>query len=515
MVACSGSSHREDASAPPPPGQSQDPTPGQAPAPDAGPGVGSSGTGPGSSDARPPLPPVTRDHWTFWSTDQGLSRNVEDVSADEAGNVYVAGGDAVYAKRRDEQVFHRFDAVNAGLTKNCYDVGVPPDMNLAAFRAAIEGKTHPNAPGPAILCPVVSVAGGAPGVAAVGFRGLGTDGDYDGDWATDSGGMDMVKFDATTSKLTRVRHVLIATPPHHICGVTGAEVFVSGGSCPDVTDPIWAGGRRKLRQVLRIAINHDVNSPMYGDVWMGGTHATFAALINNAASRGWVDLTADQPDPKWADAKDVWEHDHPGIAGAHGEFLTGEAHALSIDPQTGRPWGSNGVRTGWMEGYGPNVSSKLWWIGPTASPPAKPWIDLWPDSGDPLGPTNDNVMSLSHCPDRSVWVGSYGHGLAHLDAGGGVIAYVDLPDPARRENKVSAVACDPSDGSVWIGLGNGGIMRLNNGRFTTLDTAGLPDFTNQPPYSIQIDRWVSPRIVYFAHVAGARSGGGVSAYDGP
>src|ERR671930_1014564 len=205
MFACSGSSHREDASAPPPPGQSQDPTPGQAPAPDAGPGVGSSGTGPGSSDARPPLPPVTRDHWTFWSTDQGLSRNVEDVSADEAGNVYVAGGDAIYAKRRDEQVFHRFDAENAGLTKNCYDVGVPPDPNLAAFRAAIDGKSHPNAPGPAILCPVVSVAGGAPGVAAVGFRGLGTDGDYDADWATDSGGMDMVQFDG--ARLTRTRHV--------------------------------------------------------------------------------------------------------------------------------------------------------------------------------------------------------------------------------------------------------------------------------------------------------------------
>jgi hypothetical protein len=33
--------------------------------------------------------------------------------------------------------------------------------------------------------------------------------------------------------------------------------------------------------------------------------------------------------------------------------------------------------------------------------------------------------------------------------------------------------------------------------------------------NIQIDRWTSPRIVYFAHVASALGPGGVTAYAGP
>jgi len=413
----------------------------------------------------------------------------------------------------------RFDADNAGFTRNCYDVGVTPEQNAAAFSAAISGKAHPTPPGPAVQCPIISVAGAAPGTAAIGFQGLGTDNDNDGDWAIDSGGMDLVKFDAATSAMTRTRHVLIASPPHYVCAATGAE-SIGATSCPDVTDPMWTKGRRKLRQVFRIAVNHDTKSAMYGDVWMGGTHATFTALVNNAEKRGWVDITAGQTDPKWADAKDVWEHDHPGIAGIHGEFLTGYTSAMSIDPRNGTPWASNGVRTGFMQGYGANVKSKIWWVGPVPlDPAAKPWIDLWPDVGDPMGPTNDNVLSMSHCPDGTLWIGSYTHGLARIDPGG-AISYLDLPSPDLGDS-VKAVACDPSDGSVWIGLGFGGLIRLKNGAFIAIPTAGLPAFTNQPVKSIQIDRWSSPRVVYVAYEASVKPdgtvvrSGGLGVYDGP
>jgi hypothetical protein len=477
----------------------------------------------GAPDAGPPpvttTPPFTKDHWTFYGTGQGLSANVWDVSADEGGNVYVAGFDGLYAKRKADAAFTRFDGANSDITKNCYDTGADPDpnggSNYRLFAPTIVALDHPNPPGPAILCPVISVTGLADGSAAIGFQGLGTDGDYDADWATDSGGADVVRFDAAAGKLTRTRHVFFATPPHFICGVIGAEAF-GVTSCPDVTDPIWAGGRRKLRTVFRLVANHDPSSPMYGDLWAGGTHATFAALLNNAAQRGWHDITAGQADPKWAAAKDVWEHDHPGIPSPDGNnFLTGYTYAMSIDPRNGRIWASNGVRTAFLAGYGPDLSDRGWFAAPT-DVPGHPWYDLWPDSGDFLnGPTNDNVKSISHCPDGTLWIGSESHGLARIGPGGGVSGFIDLPNGAG----VEAVACDPTDGSIWIGLGAGGVMRLQNGAFTKLDTTGLPDFANQPVTSIQIDRWTSPRTVYFAYAATRQGGkviraGGVAAYDG-
>ncbi len=83
--------------------------------------------------APPPSPPpptgapITQGDWTFYSGPQGLSGDIWDVSADEAGNVYVAGGDAVYVKQRTDQKFLRFDWQNAGLTVNCNDIN---EVNL-------------------------------------------------------------------------------------------------------------------------------------------------------------------------------------------------------------------------------------------------------------------------------------------------------------------------------------------------------------------------------------------------
>ncbi len=468
---------------------------GGAPAPDAGP-----------ADAGVALePPFTQGRWTFYGTSQGLSGEVWDVSADEGGNVYVAGGDAVYAKKRAEPRFLRFDADAAGLTRNCYAVANPNDP------AQLDRKLHPDPPGPPLLCPVISVGGAAPGVAMIGFQGIGTDGDPDADWAQDSGGADLVAFDGTS--LTRTRHVFIASPPHTICAANGNEAHTS--TCSYAFDWFWVMGRRKLRQVFRIAVNHDPGSRMYGDVWMGGTHATFAAYVNDAVRRGWVDDTVGW-DPKWADARYVWEHEHPGILGAGGSFLTGYTYALAVDPRNGIPWGHNGFRLASVSGgYGGDVSSKIWWL-------PEPWIDVWPDTGDPQQlPSLDAVMSLSFCRDGTLWMGSAGHGLARRDAATGAISRLDLPDPAAHGDSVTAVACDPSDGSVWIGLGWGGVLRLKDGAFTALDPAGLPDFARHQVLSIQIDRWASPRVVYFAFLptrdASARvtAPGGVAAYDGP
>jgi hypothetical protein len=88
-----------------------------------------------------------------------------------------------------------------------------------------------------------------------------------------------------------------------------------------------------------------------------------------------------------------------------------------------------------------------------------------------------------------------------------------------------SVACDPSDGSIWAGSAfDGGIWRLKGGAWTTLPAAAPAFALTGPVRSIQIDRWASPRIVYFAHQAVSRRAadgtittapGGVSAYSGP
>jgi hypothetical protein len=473
--------------------------------------VAACGPGGGSGGKSAPVPthPLAVGHWTYYGTGQALSADVRDVSADEGGNVYVAGGDALYAKRKADEAFHRLDASNAGLTRNCND----PKYMTSDFPAS-----------PFTLCPVISVAGAAPGKVFVGLKGFGIEAELQNGaaWAIHTGGADFVSFDGTTAQTTR--HLFIASPPHVVCGTNG-EAFVS--TC-DPTDPWWNNGRRLFRQVMRIVVNHDPASAMYGDAWMGGNHATFAALLANAQSRGYRDPAAGWG-PEWVDASNVWEHLHPAIYGVMGEFLVGETHALSIDPRNGQVWGSNGIRTAYVTGYGPDLSSPQWWMGPIIYDPTAAttaarytsYYDVWPDSGDPWsGPTNDWIRSISHCMDGTLWIGSLTHGLARIDPAGN-LSVVPFPDTSYGTS-VTAVACDPSDASVWIGLGSGGLVRLQNGSFQRVSVAGAPAFAGQPVASIQVDRWSGgQRVMYFAFGATTDSGGhvtaggGVAAYDGP
>jgi hypothetical protein len=460
-----------------------------------------------ASTPAPPPPPFSRGAWTYYGVEQGLSGDVQDVSADEGGNVYVAGGDALYAKRRRDATFLRFDSDNAGLTKNCNDASE---------------LQNPSPPKPSYQCRVLSVAGASPGKAIIGFEGFG----YLPDaypWATAAGGADVVTFDPDRGTAARARHVFLASPPQVVCGV-GENRAAPGYVCPDPSDKWWTGGRRMFNRVRRVVVNHDRASPMYGDAWLSGEHATFAALLENAAARGLWDRTAAWG-PEWADAKDVWEHHHPVIHADNGWFLNNESWGLSIDPRDGTVWGSNGFRTAYLVGYGGDLSFDLWGMLPH-KPGAEDseGIDVWPDpaTGDAarfVGATMDEVRSLSHCPDGTLWVGSPLHGLARIAPDTHVVTLVPAPEIG---DTVTAVACDPSDGSVWIAPTGGGVARLRGGVVERVDTSGLPDFANHLVQSIQIDRWSSPRIVYFAFTAGTDDvtgrvtrPGGVGAYDGP
>ncbi|HUB08548.1 MAG TPA: hypothetical protein VMB50_16195 [Myxococcales bacterium] len=425
--------------------------------------------------------PLPSTGWTFYGTGSGLSATPSDVSADEGGNVYVAGGDAVYAKTRGASTFLRFDQT-AGLTTNC-DVA----------------ETQ--------LCPVISVAGGGAGQAFIGLQGIGTDQDLDPLWEQESGGVDALAFDG--QHLTRTRHVLIATPP----GVVAETPYT------------MANGRRKGRQVFRVVFNH-FQGPHYGDVWMGGTHVGFSVLFANPAAEGWVDY----PPSSWinfpqeeAPASGVWEHDHPAVEDSAGDIETGDYYGIAIDPVTGDPWAGNEYRTASKQGFGASTVDTGWellWPPYDPTNQLQSYLDVWPDQlgadgwDDIENPAwKDNTEALAFCADGTLWIGSSTLGLARRSPAG-AIDYFQLPQGFNQD--VYALACDPSDSSIWMGSGWGGVARLHPDGTWSLMPAGLgPDFVQQPVRSIQIDSWASPRIVYFAHLGSAAAPGGVSAYDGP
>jgi hypothetical protein len=471
---------------------------------DGGGGGGGDDVGDGGGGGAIIQPPIVSGAFTFYGAEQGLSPDVWDVSADEGGNVYVAAGDAVFAKRRGDPDFIRFDPAAAGLTTNCDEGGT-------------------------VACPIVSVAGAAPGVAIIGLKGVGTDGDLDPEWQLDSGGADVLAFDGAT--LTRTRHVQVAGVPHKSCEDDGDPPCA-------LDDQTYAKGRRKVRQVLGLAVNHDTGAVQYGDVWMTGSHGTFSVLLANAEARGWVDLTPQFPGTE--DRRYVWEHDHPApylpatIRGVkQWALLTGDDNtAIAIDPTTGDPWASNLVRTATKRGYarnedGSSRTSGGWyaamWPPYIGTDQIGSYMDVWPDprpepltleSFDALDPAYmDAIRSLSFCDDGTLWMASALHGLARR-APDGTLSFVSLP--TGFGNNASAVACDPSDGSVWVGFGWGGFGRYKDGGWSLVDVQRSPPFAYQSPVrNIQIDRWASPRVVYFAHVASRLGPGGVTAYAGP
>jgi hypothetical protein len=444
----------------------------------------------------PAQPPMVNGDFTFYGTAQGLSPDVWDVSADEAGNVYVVTGDALLAKRRGDADFKAFAPAAAGVTRNCD-----------------AGKT--------VACPLVSVAGGPPGVAYVGLKGIGTDGDTDPDWQISSGGIDVLAFDGTA--VTRTRHVEVAGVPHQMCEDHTPPPCANG-------DIVYEKGRRKVRQVLRMVVNHDASKVQGGDVWIAGTHGSFSLLVANPDKRGWVDLTKDFPGTE--DRRLVWEHDHPApsamatIGGVlRDAFLTGSSTAIAIDPITGDPWASNEVRTATKRFYG--RSARGWdadmWPGQLGATSAERHLDIWPDpvatrGYDAMDPRwLDAVTSLSFCDDGTLWAASSLHGLARIqiDRVGWTLSISQVDLPAGLGNSAYAVACDPTDGSIWVGFGWGGFGRYD-GRWQFAPSAAEAPFASRNPVrSIQIDRSASPRIVYFAHAATKTAPGGLTAYAGP
>ena len=434
--------------------------------------------------------PLVIGGFSFYAKDQGLTA-VYDASADEGGNAYVAGGDAVFVRKAGDRDFTKIDPAAAGLTANCWD------------EADIK---NPTPAGSARVCPVISVAGAAAGKAVLGLKGVGLDYDYDAEWARHSGGADLVSFDGT--RLSKDRHVFIASPPGMVCEGGWANPPTNTICTNTWADSTWSAGRKgKGRQVLKIVVNHDKSRSLsYGDVLLGSIHATISILVANPDRRGWIDST--NGDAEWADTKGLWEHEHPALSDAAGRFLTGQSMALAFDPKSNVPWFANEIRTASLPdyAYASHPDWRAWWGDMS---PGYPYLALWGDAANTA--YWDIVTGISFCDDGTMWVSS-AHGLKRRDTGG---TWSDVAMPASSDQRATAVACD-TDGSIWIGLDYGGFGRLKDGAWQDGVPQGAPAFTGNPVTSIQLDRWSSQRVVYLTHPATKEHGdGGLTVYAGP
>jgi hypothetical protein len=345
----------------------------------------------------------------------------------------------------------------------------------------------------------------------------------------------VVTFDGEA--LRRERHVLVAGPPGTVCEqhqcntIDPACTNPKRAACPcailpdgqrdykrtpegllmcvTYSDSVFMAGRFKSRQIQRIVVNHRRESLGYGDAIFGATHGSFSVLVANPERRGWEDRTAGHPG--WEDARYVFEHQHPANTdGATGDFLSGDTWALAVHPRTDVPWFANQHRTTSLPGYAtmpqpfhdPNVYEP-WWGDMTGS--GSGYLTFFGPASNPAH--LDGVQSMSFCGDGTLWVGSLTNGLARVNVNptaGTVNGVQHVSLPAGFANRVFAVACDP-DGTIWVGSDFAGILRLDprSGAWqhgTSLFPEGVPEFAwNSPVRSIQIDRWSTPRVVYFAH----------------
>jgi hypothetical protein len=418
---------------------------------DADAGTGDGGTDGGASDGgrswTPPPPidfPAAQD-WTFYGPQNGGPHDVFQVSADEGGNVWVAGGeDGLFLLRPGATAFERF-TMSDGLRP----YGYLPDGSDPI--------------GPKFL-KVISVAGGPAGTVYVGYEGL--DG-CEGAWdkaenrpTPTNPGLAYVYKSGDADKVT-------LTP----AGIDVAHYDIFSG--PGLVKAEMEG-REKLCTIYRIVYDGG-----RGNLWFGGNHG-FAW--------GDPDHTA-HPACNGAPAcSGVVEHSHPAFNGCSGETVCGSWQWVTdtyrgIAPAPdGDVWFGGADRTTkfhWSAFGGAQRDRFIsaaelteWTVpGPTCPRNAYPCyirnrIDIWPDlwgENDIRPPLKsertplDGVYGIAAMPDDSVYVGGI-QGLRHLDPYGTLIS-----DETSRLllPKVGAVARDPFDGTVWVGnLYGGGVARL-------------------------------------------------------
>ena len=457
---------------------------------DAG-GDGGADAGDAGTDAGPwhPGAEITvpnSDGWRFSS--DGLPGSVMGASADESGNVWVAGGQAgVFVQRGGNGRFQQF-TIGDGL----HPYGYMPDGSPADASPSLSAT------------PAISISGGPGSSAFVGYAGKdGCEDEWDryGDKhglanpsVYKSGDMDKVSLSGSG---IRVVHYDIFSGP----GVVGNEL----------------AGREKLCSVYRVVWQRGSRY-----VWIGANHGFamgFADFAGNPSCNGQVGCAG------------VWEHVHPGINDIHGWLITNLYYGVAVDSWPHLDKEGNTVFDVWFGGetrttrfrFGETHGS-YWdaqpltelYVSPGHNPgniaddpaaQAAYWnrMDIWPDPvGERRDPAHGNWLSSDpDFTDKSQWVFDDVTGIAVLDSGDAWIGssanglrivdhdghYLADATAVLSGKQVGAVAKDPTDESIWIGYraqGQGLTRIKQDGTVMTYGSAALGSRAGSAVWDIQV-----------------------------
>jgi hypothetical protein len=465
--------------------------------PDAGPGTPDAGpgtpdAGPGTPDAGNPPPPAelpvntiklpSTPGWEFYGVEHGGPKFVYGVTADEGGNIWVAGGEeGLFLLKPGEKTFRRFTLAD----------GLHPYGNMR------DGVGSP-APGEKYL-KAISVAGGPAGTVFVGYAGKpvapGKDSCEDEfDQARNAGRTpdasvyksgDADKVTLQADGTLKVVHYDIHTGPREH----------------------YPEGREKLCTIHRIA--YDARNKK---VWFGGNHGFSmgnAEFDGNVPAYCWEPGSYTTRTRRWEYecVGHSYEHVHPAINGAGGILLTDQYAGVAV-AENGDVFFGGAIRsTRFLYGTG---GDNFWTaMSHTEDRPYRNnRFDIWPDDVDETQmPTreqreDDAISGIAVASDGTIWLSSYTKGLAHVRAtsnvlgeGHQVLGYVRQElinySPKRPDyGFTSSIAVDPLDGSVWAGAHyGGGITRLKDGTALKYGMAVFGDLVHdQSVWDIQVDR---------------------------
>lgn len=434
-------------------------------------GTGSDGGSDGGSDAGTIV--SNAQGWKFYQAKDGLtSTQVMGVSADEGGNIWVAGGTSgVFVQRAGSSTFQRY-----GLADGLHPYGYMPDGGPSDTNPYLEA---------------ISISGGPAGTAFVGYMGkpvpLGVK-DCESNWDDGqppdpaiykSGDADKVSLNG--SGINVVHYDIFSGP-----NVVGSEPH----------------GREKLCNIFRVVYQHGTRY-----VWFGGNHGFalgFADFAGNPTCDGQLSCAG------------VWEHVHPAINGWSSDdlstasvyYLTADYRGVDVDPLSGDVWFGGLIRTtkfrfqtagGYFNAEGQTQNSGYAWNR----------MDVWPDKvGEPNYPrpsdrNDDNVWGIAAMPDGSAWIGSRSYGLRRMNSSG---AMVDDATSKLLDKHVTALARDPADDSVWIGYPGGyglGLSQLMpNGSIRHFNASALGNVTYMTVRDIQVDTFSTPHRILVAFEGG-------------
>ena len=493
--------------------------PADAGAPDAGSAdAGSADAGPadaGSADAGPADagPGVdagtvtviqTSAGWQFAS--DGLpGGNVFGASADEEGNLWVAGGTAgVFVQQSGHGSFRGF-GIGDGLHPWSSLHG-----DLARARGVPDGTPSDRSPS-LDATPVISVSGGPAGTAFVGYQGRsGCEDEWDahGETLQDHAAADPAIYKSGDAD----KVVLMGS------GIAVSHFDVFSGPGVVSNEPL---GREKLCTIWRILYEG-------GRVWLGGNHGFALGFAADAS---------------------VFEHVHPGVNDTHGWMMTDTYLGLALDTiphldSTGAVvhdvWFGGMIRTTrfrfgeaggdyWKaqpltEIYGgadisndPAAQAAFWnrmdvWpdaVGERQDPAHGNWLSHEPNALNPADWTYDNTSGVAVLKNGDAWIASTTNGLRRLNHDGKFVTDATQWLPSRQ---LGAIARDPLDDSVWIGFretGFGVFRLMPDGTLRQYGAAALGAANvGSAVWDIQIAPG-SPRKVLFAFRRGV-----VGIYDG-